>query len=199
MSKWDAMVPAYVAPVSRKFSEILVPTVDTVRYSWLLEQIMGLKKPACFCGDSGSAKTVTVYASFAKLDAEKFQTLNINMSSRTSAADFKFTFNENIDKKTFKQYGPKSAGKRMIVFIDDMNMPKIDVYGTQQPLALGLFLIARSQLYHQTKDDLELREIVDTQFVGCISPESKGGNRVDPRLMSLFSVFHVTFPTSETT
>lgn len=72
MSKWDAMVPAYVAPASRKFSEILVPTVDTVRYSWLLEQIMNLKKPACFCGDSGSAKTVTVYASFAKLDAEKF-------------------------------------------------------------------------------------------------------------------------------
>lgn len=53
------------------------------------------------------------------------------MSSRTSALDFKNNFMENIDKKTFKQYGPKSAGKRMIVFIDDMNMPKIDVYGTQ--------------------------------------------------------------------
>jgi dynein heavy chain len=160
---------------------------------------MGLKKPACFCGESGTAKTVTVNASFAKLDREKFQTLNINMSSRTSAADFKNNFMENIDKKTFKQYGPKAAGKKMIVFIDDMNMPKIDVYGTQQPLALGLFLISRLQLYHQSKDDLELREIVDTQFVGCISPESAGGNRVDPRFMSLFSVFNCTFPSNETT
>lgn len=106
---------------------------------------------------------------------------------------------ENIDKKTFKQYGPKAAGKKMIVFIDDLNMPKIDVYGTQQPLALGLFLVSRLQLYHQTKDDLELREIVDTQFVGCISPESAGGNRVDPRFMSLFSVFNCTFPSIETT
>jgi dynein heavy chain len=69
--------------------------------------------------------------------------LNINFSSRTSAADFKQNFMENIDKKTFKQYGPKAAGKKMIVFIDDMNMPKIDVYGTQQPLALGLFLMSR--------------------------------------------------------
>jgi dynein heavy chain len=66
-------------------------------------------------------------------------------------------------------------------------------------LALGLFLISRLQLYHQTKDDLELREIVDTQFVGCISPESAGGNRVDPRLMTLFSVFNCTFPSNETT
>jgi dynein heavy chain len=106
---------------------------------------------------------------------------------------------ENIDKKTFKQYGPKAAGKKMVVFIDDLNMPKIDVYGTQQPLALGLFLMSRLQLYHQTKDDLELREIVDTQFVGCISPESAGGNRVDPRLMTLFSVFNCTFPSIETT
>jgi dynein heavy chain len=35
----------------------------------------------------------------------------------------------------------------MIVFIDDMNMPRIDVYGTQQPLALAKFLIGRLQLY----------------------------------------------------
>jgi dynein heavy chain len=66
-------------------------------------------------------------------------------------------------------------------------------------LALGLFLISRLQLYHQTKDDLELREIVDTQFLGCISPESAGGNRVDPRLMSLFCVYNCTFPSNETT
>lgn len=37
MSKWASMVPEYKAPVDGKFSAILVPTVDTVRYSWLLE------------------------------------------------------------------------------------------------------------------------------------------------------------------
>jgi dynein heavy chain len=72
LSKWDSMVAEYVPPATKKFSEILVPTVDTVRYSWLLEQIMNLKKPACFCGESGTAKTVTVNASFAKLDRDKF-------------------------------------------------------------------------------------------------------------------------------
>ena len=56
--------------------------------------------------------------------------MNINFSSRTSSFDFQKIFEENIDKKTFKQYGPKSAGKKMVVLIDDMNMPKIDTYGT---------------------------------------------------------------------
>jgi dynein heavy chain len=37
MKKWKDMVPEYEPPVSKKFSHILVPTVDTVRYSWLLE------------------------------------------------------------------------------------------------------------------------------------------------------------------
>jgi dynein heavy chain len=37
MSKWNAMVNEYVAPADKKFASILVPTVDTVRYSWLLE------------------------------------------------------------------------------------------------------------------------------------------------------------------
>jgi dynein heavy chain len=123
--------------------------------------------------------------------------LNINFSSKTSSMDFQKIIEENIDKRTFKTYGPKASGKKMVVFIDDMNMPKIDTYGTQQPLALSLFLIGRKQLY-QRGGDLELREIADTQFVGCITPAAGGNNRVDPRVMTLFSVFHVTPPGRET-
>ena len=34
--RWDDKVPSYVPPPTKKFSAILVPTVDTVRYAWLL-------------------------------------------------------------------------------------------------------------------------------------------------------------------
>jgi len=33
---WDKKVPEYVHPTDGKFVKILVPTVDTVRYSYLL-------------------------------------------------------------------------------------------------------------------------------------------------------------------
>lgn len=54
-------------------------------------------------------------------------------------------------------------------------------------------------LLYQRGGDLELREIVETQFVSCITPAASGGNRVDPRVISLFSVFNITFPSRETT
>ena len=57
---WEQKVPEYVPPINKKFSQILVPTVDTYRYAWLLNKVMSLNKPAMFCGDSGTAKTVTV-------------------------------------------------------------------------------------------------------------------------------------------
>jgi dynein heavy chain len=100
--KWDDLVPIYEAPADRKFGSILVPTVDTVKYAWLLNRIMLLKKPAMFCGDSGTAKTVTVQSQFKSLDSDKYMILNINFSSRTSSLDFQNIIEENIDKKTFK-------------------------------------------------------------------------------------------------
>jgi dynein heavy chain len=75
-------------------------------------------------------------------------------------------------------------------------MPKIDKYGTQQPNALLKFLVERNQLY-QRGGDLELREIVDTQFVGSMTPPGGGNNPVDPRLMSLYSCFNITFPSNQ--
>ena len=56
--------------------------------------------------------------------------LNINFSSRTTSKNFLDIIEENIDKRSLKSYGPKSTGKKMIFFIDDLNMPIIDKYGT---------------------------------------------------------------------
>ena len=58
--KWDDLVPSYTPPANKKFGSILVPTVDTVKYSWLLNQLVQKKQPVLFCGESGTAKTVTV-------------------------------------------------------------------------------------------------------------------------------------------
>lgn len=85
---WERKVPEFVPPAVKKFSSILVPTVDTQRYSWLLSLVMQLKKPAMFVGDSGTAKTVTVFSHFKNLPMERYVVLNINFSSRTTSADF---------------------------------------------------------------------------------------------------------------
>ncbi|VDQ17950.1 unnamed protein product, partial [Trichobilharzia regenti] len=57
----------------------------------------------------------------------------------------------NVEKRSKDTYGPVS-GKQLIVFIDDMNMPQIDQYGTQQPIALLKLLIERKGVYDRGKD-----------------------------------------------
>ena len=102
-----------------------------------------------FIGDSGTAKSVTIFYQLSKLDPIQNIILNINFSSRTTSSDLQKTIEENIDKRTAKQYGP-TGGRKLIIFVDDCNMPKIDIYGTQQPIALLKFLIERNQLYERS-------------------------------------------------
>ena len=95
------------------------------------------------------------------------------------------------DKRTGKMYGPP-VGKRLVVFIDDLNMPKKDTYGTQQPIALLLFLLDRGCMY-DTGKDLELRYYKDMQYVGAMGTVA-GRNTVDPRFLSRFNIFNMTSP-----
>jgi len=87
----------------------------------------------------------------------------------------------------------------MIMFIDDLNMPTIDDYGTQKPNALLKFLVEFNWLYQRGTKELLLREIKDVFHVGCISPTAGGNNRVDPRLMSLYNTFNITNPSEDST
>lgn len=58
-------------------------------------------------------------------------------------------------------------GKRLLVFIDDMNMPQVDRYGTQQPIALLKLLLERGGMYDRGKD-LNWKVIKDLLFVASM-------------------------------
>jgi MoxR-like ATPase len=50
-----------------------VPTVDTTRYTFLLDRIVRVRAPVLFCGESGTAKTVTIQNFFESLDLDFYQ------------------------------------------------------------------------------------------------------------------------------
>lgn len=191
---WRSMVPRFESPSDRKFSSILVPTVDTVRSSWLLEKIVSISKPLLFVGESGTAKTVTIQKFLQSLNRESNLTLNINFSSRTSGGDVQVTLEDNVEKRTKDTYGPP-PGKKLMVFVDDLNMPKVDTYGTQQPIALLKLIIERGGLYDL--EDLSWKNLKDMQYLTAMAPPGGGRNSVDPRFISLFSCFNITFPSTE--
>ena len=81
------------------------------------------KRPVLFVGDTGTSKTATVSSFLGELDKDAHLLLNINFSSRTTSLDVQRNIEANVEKRTKEIYGPPS-GKRLILFLDDMNMPQ---------------------------------------------------------------------------
>jgi dynein heavy chain len=84
-------------------------------------------------------------------------------------------------------------GKRLAIFIDDMNMPAVDSYGTQQSIAMLKLLLDRGGCYDREKD-LNWKIMKDIDYIGAMGKPGGGRNETDPRFMSLFSVFNLTLP-----
>lgn len=192
---WQALVPPFEPPSDGRFSSILVPTVDTVRSIYLLDCMVSMRKPILFIGESGTAKTVTIAKYLHSLNNDEYMTLSMNFSSRTTSIDVQRSIEENVKKRPRETYGPPT-GKRLIVYIDDLNMPKVDQYGTQQPIALLKLLVERGGLFDRGKE-LHWKKMKDLQFVGSMGPPGGSRNHVDPRFISLFNVIEMQFPTSE--
>ena len=192
---WEEKVPSYVAVPGGEFARILVPTVDTTRYSWLRKQFSSLGASALFVGESGTAKTVTIGKSLSDEDVSQSVVLNVNFSSRTSSLDFQRNIEDAVVKRTGRIFGPE-GGRKLRVFIDDLNMPKIDKYGTQQPLALVKFLVERGFMYERGTKELDKIIIKDTEYIAAMQPPGGGRNSIDPRVAALFCCIGVTFPSA---
>ena len=72
----------------------------------------------------------------------------------------------NVEKRTKDTFGPP-PGKRLLVFMDDMNMPQVDQYGTQQPIALLKLLLEKGGMYDRGKD-LNWKTLKDVGFVAAM-------------------------------
>ncbi|CDJ60958.1 hypothetical protein EMWEY_00008520 [Eimeria maxima] len=192
---WESKVPQYCPEAGISFTSIFVPTTDTVRAMWLLQGFASKALPTLFIGESGTAKSMMTKGWLNTLDSEEYLQLQMNFSSRTSSLDFQKALEDNIDKRIGRVYGPPS-GKILKVFLDDLNMPTVDIYGTQQPIALLKFVMERMFFYERGKD-LEKIILKDVHFLGAMNPPGNGRNSVDPRAISQFFCFNIQSPSQE--
>ena len=110
-----------------------------------------VRRPVVLVGDPGTSKTAVISHFLRHLNRDSFVVLNINFSSRTSSMDVQKTIEAAVEKRTKDIFGPP-VGKKLVTFIDDMNMPQVDNYGTQQPIALLKLLLEKEGMFDRTKD-----------------------------------------------
>lgn len=92
---------------------------------------------------------------------------------------------DKFNKKKKDQIGPP-AGRKMIVFVDDINMPALEKYGAQPVNELLRQIIDNGGFYDTKK--LFFIYVKDIVFISSCASPGGGRNHVTPRLFRHFNM-----------
>uniref|UniRef100_A0A8B9CMQ0 Dynein axonemal heavy chain 9 n=1 Tax=Anser brachyrhynchus TaxID=132585 RepID=A0A8B9CMQ0_9AVES len=187
---WSKLIPQFEFDPEMPLQACLVPTTETVRLRYFMDRLLERQRPVMLVGNAGTGKSVLVGDKLSSLDTDAYVVKKVPFNYYTTSAMLQGVLEKPLDKKAGRNYGPPGT-KKLIYFIDDMNMPEVDAYGTVQPHTLIRQHLDYGHWYDRTK--LSLKEITNVQYVSCMNPTA-GSFTINPRLQRHFCVFALSIP-----
>ncbi|GBG27447.1 Dynein heavy chain 17, axonemal [Hondaea fermentalgiana] len=194
----DFVPPSLIGsgPGQTPFSALYVDTVDNVRTSRLVDMLSAHNKPVMLVGGAGTGKSVIVQNWMRELVANNENMLStlISMNYFTDSAAFQRQIEGSIDKRSGHRFGP-AGNKKLVFFIDDLNLPFVEEYGTQNALSLLRQILSYGTFFDRHDPGFR-KEIVDVRFVSAMNPYA-GNFTVSERVQRYFTTLACSMPSQE--
>ncbi|XP_033374700.1 dynein heavy chain 9, axonemal [Parus major] len=187
---WSKLLPQFEFDPEVPLQACLVPTAETIRLRFLVARLLQRRRPVLLVGTAGTGKSVLLGDTLCSLDTDLFLVKKVPFNYYTTSAMLQGVLEKPLEKKAGRNYGPPGT-KRLVYFMDDLNMPEVDAYGTVQPHTLLRQHLDYGHWYDRSR--LSLKEISNVQYVSCMNPTA-GSFTINPRLQRHFCVFALSNP-----
>lgn len=191
---WTTMVTNYLYPdyATPDYNSILVPIVDNVRIQYLIDLIGRQDRAVLLTGEQGSAKTIMMKSYMKKTNPDTTLGRSFNFSSATTPYQFQKTIESYVEKRLGNTFGPP-GGKKMLIFIDDVNLPQINEWGDQITNEIVRQTMDMKGFYSLEKPG-DFTTIIDVTFLAAMGQPGGGRNDIPSRLKRQFCIFNCTLP-----
>ncbi|NXT54658.1 DYH17 protein, partial [Pluvianellus socialis] len=190
---WTEKVPKFELDPEVPLQASMVHTAETIRVRYFMDLLMEKQRPVMLVGNAGTGKSVLMRDKLEALSTDEYLVQSVPFNFYTTSDMLQAILEKPLEKKSGRNYGPPGT-RRLIYFIDDMNMPEVDKYGTVAPHTLIRQHMDHGHWYDRNK--LTLKDIHNCQYVACMNPTA-GSFTIDSRLQRHFCVFAVSFPGQE--
>ncbi|GIY35616.1 dynein beta chain, ciliary [Caerostris darwini] len=185
---WSRKMQKFQPSLDVSLQNTLVPTKETHRIQYMMDLLISKGHPIMLVGSSGCGKTSVIRSTLDALDQEStYLIVNVPFNFYTSSATVQRAMELHLEKKVGKNFGPPGQ-KKIIYFIDDFNIPEVDMYGTCQPHTIIRQHLDYGHWYDRNK--LTLKEVTNCQYLVSMCPTA-GSCTVNPRLQRNFCVLSV--------
>lgn len=173
---------------------IIIPTLETIRHESLVFDLLNAGQAIILTGPPGSGKTMIL--NNALQNSPKFEVVGMNFSKDTTVAHILRT----LKRHTIYTAGPKGltlrpkmSTKEIVLFCDEINLPKLDKYGSQSVILFLRQLIERKGFWRA--NDNKWITIEGIHFVGACNPSTDPGRiTMTTRFTRHVSILMIEYP-----
>lgn len=198
---WSDFVDEYVPKAlgddldSESFTALFIDNMSSSRTCAIVDLLAKQSKPVLLVGSAGTGKTRVLhhYVDQQLAAHESYIKNTINMNYFMDARIMQAQVEQVLDKRSGSTFGPP-GGKHCLCLVDDLNLPYIEEYGTQNSLELLRQLIDQRGAFDR-EDPGFYKTIQDVQYLAAMNPTA-GSFTVNERVQRHFATLNYAMPDS---